>query len=129
MIPDSGLALLAVLMALGLALVTGYLLWKRTISLRVFLVLETILALACLVILTPGLVPSLMALLRVEVRGLFLLTCGVLGAYLFVYAIYVRQTRQRQAILRLIQEVALLRGKLENERPASAEKKSREPAP
>ena len=66
------------------------------------------------VVVFPQLIDFLMGFLKVGVRALFVLTVGVLGAYLLIYGLYVAQIRQEKMMIKLIQEVALLRYQIEH---------------
>jgi hypothetical protein len=110
----AGLPFLGLVVAIILVLLTVYLFLQHTFGFRVFLLLEAALAIFITVIVFPQLIDFLMGFLKVGVRGLFVLTVGVLGAYLLIYGLYVAQTRQERMIIRLIQEVALLRYQVEH---------------
>lgn len=113
MMPVPGLPFLGLVVGVSLALLTAYLFWRRTFSFRVFLLLEVALAIFVAAIFFPQLTDFLMSRLRVGVRGLFVLTVGVLGTYLLLYGLYIAHIRQEKMIIKLIQEVALLRYQIE----------------
>jgi hypothetical protein len=112
--PMAGLPFLGLVVAITLALVTAYMFLRRTFSFRVFLLLEAILAIFITAVVFPQSIDFLMGFFRVGVRSLFILTVGVLGAYLLIYGLYVAQTRQEKMMIKLIQEVALLRYQIEH---------------
>jgi hypothetical protein len=61
----------------------------------------------------PGLVDSLARLFSVRARGLFVLTVGLLLAYVLIFTSYASQRSTEKTVQRLSQEVSLLRYRLE----------------
>lgn len=109
----AGLPFLGLVTAVVLILLTIYLFLKGTVGFRTFLLLEAVLALFILAIVFPQSIDFLMSLLDVGVRGLFVLTVGVLGAYLLLYGLYTAQARQEKMLIESIQEISLLRYRIE----------------
>lgn len=61
----------------------------------------------------PGLIDFVAHLLSVQVRGLFVMTIGLVGAYILVYSLYISQRSTERTVQRFCQEISLLRYKLE----------------
>jgi hypothetical protein len=112
-IPMAGLPLIGLVVAIILVLLTAYLFLRHTFSFRVLLLLEAVLTVFITVVVFPQSIDYLMAFFQVGVRGLFVLTVGVLGAYLLIYGLYIMHTKQERMIVKLIQEIALLRYQIE----------------
>jgi len=110
----TGLPLLGLVGAVAIALLTLYLFLRRIITPRLFLLLEAAAVVGILAAVFPQSIDFVMDFLQIDVRGLFVLAVGLLGGYFLLYVLYVTYARQERKIVRLFQEVALLRYQVEH---------------
>jgi len=108
-----GLFAVGFVASLMLGGLTLYLFLSRRISIRQFVFWEGLLLGLLILAVFPGLIDWLASLINVGVRGLFVLAMGLLGVYIIVYNLSVRQHKHEKQVQHLSQEVALLRYQLE----------------
>lgn len=113
MIFQGGLFFIGLILSVILTILTFLAFWKGRLGIRSF-VLWILLSLGLAVFsLFPDLIDLLARLLSVQVRGLFVLTTGLLIAYALIYASYVSQRTIEKTVQRLNQEISLLHYRLE----------------
>jgi hypothetical protein len=110
---QGGLFLIGFVLAIVLAIFTLVAFLKGRLGIRSFALWILLSLVLAGLSLFPQLIDWLAFLISVRVRGLFVLTIGLLVAYILVYASYLSQRTTEKTVQRLSQEVSLLRYRLE----------------
>lgn len=108
-----GLFAIGFVASLVLGAGTMYLFLSKQIGIRQLIYWEGLSVGLLILSVFPGITDWLASLMGVGVRGLFVLTLGLLGAYTLSYNLLFRQYRIEKRIWELSQEIALLRYELE----------------
>jgi hypothetical protein len=110
---QGGLFLIGFVLAIVLAIFTLVAFLRGRLGIRSFVFWILLSLVLAGLSLFPQLIDWLAFLISVRVRGLFVLTIGLLVAYILVYASYLSQRTTEKTVQRLSQEVSLLRYRLE----------------
>jgi hypothetical protein len=110
---QGGLFLIGFVLAIVLAIFTLVAFLRGRLGIRSFVFWILLSLVLASLSLFPQLIDWLAFLISVRVRGLFVLTIGLLVAYILVYASYLSQRTTEKTVQRLSQEVSLLRYRLE----------------
>lgn len=110
---QGGLFFVGFVLSIALVIFTLFAFLKGRLGIRSF-VFWVLLSLGLAVLsLFPEFIDWFALLISVRVRGLFVLTIGLLVAYILIYASYLSQRAMERTVQRLSQEVSLLRYRLE----------------
>ncbi len=118
---DGGLFVLGFFVALILSGVTLYLFIAERMTVRQFAFWELISVGIIIFTVFPGVLEWVASLVGVTQRGIFVLTMGILGAYVLLYSLTVFQRKSEREIRRLNQEIALLRYEVEYGEPEESD--------
>jgi hypothetical protein len=108
-----GLFVVGFVAALVLAGLTLYLFLSERMTVRQFAFWEAVSVAIVVFTIFPGVLEWTAGLVGVTQRGIFVVTMGVLGAYVLIYSLTVYQRKTEKEIRKLNQEIALLRYQVE----------------
>lgn len=110
---DGGLFLVGFVVAFVFATLIFYLFATERVTVKQLLFWEFMAAALLAASIFPPLTDWAAGLLGISARGIFVLSMGVLGAYVFTFSLSLSQRNNDRRIRSLVQEIALLRYQLE----------------